>query len=194
MLFSKFFNLKNKELLYFDVLPLMFDIKTTTLQTIKHMSDSKNKFIKTLAERIIKYANDNKTTDSIMFNVDVNLQTVKNFTNADLVLGLDSNAQYSINLEKKVVFADKNEKGVQKISLSEDQINEKYPYLYNELQSLATGKSGKYRIVQAFLKNVKEKEDQEYCYEKGKHDKRKSGSYYVFSQKSYDEVKRIVEE
>lgn len=181
------FALKNKELLSMQYLPLFFNIKKTTIQEIKEMHCSKDEYIKSIADRIINFANANKELDSILYNVDVNLQTIKNILNADIVLGIDKNSNYTINLEKKFQLGNEKDKGLQKVTLTDDEIDKIYPYSYDELMALKV--KGKYKELQQFIKSVRTADNSlDYCYQKGNHPKRKTQGFYVYSQKCYDEI------
>lgn len=190
----KHFKFKNQEILSMQCLPIFFNINKTTIQELKTIQNSKDLFVKSLAERIINFANLNKDDESIMYNVDINLQTVKNFKNADLIFGLDNNSDYTINLEKKYVLGNKSDKGLQKITLTDDEINEKYPFVYDNLIELKQ-KKGDYKKIQDFIKSIRMADNsQEYCYEKNKHPQRKTGSYFIYSQKCYDEIVELIKE
>ena len=190
----KYFKFKNQEILSMQCLPIFFNINKTTIQELKSIQNSKDIFIKSLAERIINFANLNKDEDSIMYNVDVNLQTVKNFKNADLIFGLDSKSEYTINLEKKYILGNKSDKGLQKVTLTDDEINEKYPYVYDNLRELKQ-KKGDYKKIQEFIKTIRDADNsQEYCYEKNKHPQRKTGAYFIYSQKCYDEILELIKD
>lgn len=185
------FVLKNKELLSMQYLPLFFNIKKTTIQELKEMRGSKDEYIKSIADRIINFANANKELDCILYNVDVNLQTIKNITNADIVLGIDKNSNYTINLEKKFQLGNQKDKGLQKVTLSDDEIDKMYPYSYDELMALKV--NGKYKELQQFIKGVRTADNAlDYCYQKGNHPKRKTQGFYVYSQKCYDEVIQLM--
>ena len=186
-----YFVLKNKELLSMQYLPLFFNIKKTTIQELKEMHSSKDEYIKSIADRIINFANQNKESDAILYNVDVNLQTIKNITNADIVVGIDKNSNYTINLEKKFQLGNKSDKGLQKITLSDDEINKIYPYSYDDLMALK--EKGRYKEVQKFIKSVQECSNSvEYCYKKGTHPRRKTQGFFVYSQKCYDEIVELM--
>lgn len=188
----KYFKFKHQEILSMQCLPIFFNIVKTTIQEIKVIQNSKDTFIKSLADRIVSFASSNKDIDSIMYNVDINLQTVKNFKNADLIFGLDDGSDYTINLEKKYVLGNKSDKGLQKVTLTDDEINEKYPYIYENLIELRQNK-GDYKRIQEFIKSVRNADNAiEYCYEKNKHPQRKTGSFYIYSQKCYDEILSMV--
>ena len=185
------FALKNKELLSMQYLPLFFNIKMTTIQELKEMRNSKDEYIKLIADRIINFANDNKELDSILYNVDVNLQTIKNISNADIVLGIDKNSNYTINLEKKFQLGNGNDKGLQKVTLSDDEIDKMYPYSYDELMALKA--KGKYKELQQFIKSVRTADNcLDYCYQKGTHPKRKTQGFFVYSQKCYNEIVQLM--
>lgn len=190
----KYFKFKNQELLTMQCLPIFFNINKTTIQELKAIQNSKDMFIKSLADRIINFATSKKDKDSIMYNVDINLQTVKNFKNADLIFGLNNKSDYTINLEKKYILGKKSDKGLQKITLTDDEINEKYPYIYDNLIELKQ-KKGDYKKIQDFIKNIRTVDNSlEYCYEKNKHPQRKTGSYFIYSQKCYDEIVELIKE
>ena len=185
------FALKNKELLSMQYLPLFFNIKKTTIQELKEMRNSKDEYIKSIADRIINFANANKELDSILYNVDANLQTIKNISNADIVLGIDKNSNYTINLEKKFQLANSKDKGLQKVTLSDDEIDKMYPYSYDELMSLKV--KGKYKELLQFIKNIITIDNSlDYCYQKGNHPKRKTQGFFVYSQKCYDEIMQLM--
>lgn len=189
----KYFKFKHQEILSMQCLPIFFNIAKTTIQEIKVIQNSRDAFIKSLADRIVNFANSNKDGDSIMYNVDINLQTVKNFKNADLIFGLDNSSDYTINLEKKYVLGNKFDKGLQKVTLTDDEINEKYPYVYDNLIELKQNK-GDYKKIQEFIKSIRSADNSiEYCYEKNKHPQRKTGSYYIYSQKCYDEILSLIQ-
>ena len=100
---TKFFEFEHNFLLNMQYKPLFFNITKTTIQELQDMSNSKNIYIKSVADRIFNFANANNETDSVLFNIDYTLQSVKNLKNADLLLGLDSNSNYTIKQKKRVV-------------------------------------------------------------------------------------------
>lgn len=187
---TKFFEFEHQTLLNMQYTPLFFNITKTTIQELQDMSNSKNFYIKSVADRIFNFANANNETDSVLFNIDYTLQSVKNLKNADILLGLDTNSNYTLNQEKKVILASSDEKGIQKVNLTEDEINKLYPYGYRDLSKFAKGKY--YKKVIGFLQEIKD--NPTFSYNKGKHPSRKSGGYYVYSQAAYDEVQKIINE
>lgn len=185
-----FFEFEHNSLLNMQYTPLFFNITKTTIQELQDMSNSKNIYIKSVADRIFNFANANNEADSVLFNIDYTLQSVKNLKNADLLFGLDSNSNYTIKQEKRVVLASSDEKGIQKVNVSEEDINRLYPYGYNELQKLAQKHC--YTKVQRFLQEAKN--NQKYSHIGGEHRSRKTKGYYVYSQAAYDEVQKIINE
>ena len=185
------FTLKNKELLSMQYLPLFFNIKRTTFQEIKTMHNSKDDYIKSIADRIINFANTHKNFESLLYNVDINLQTIKNISNADIIVGINKDSNLTINLEKKFQLGNKKDKGLQKVTLSDEEIDKLYAYSYEDLMSLKV--KGKYKEIQQFIKYIRKSDNcLEYCYEKGKHPKRKTPGFFVYSQKCYNEIEELV--
>ena len=185
---TKFFEFEHQSLLNMQYIPLFFNVAKTTIQALQDMKNSQDEYLKSIADRIYNFANANNETDSVLFNIDYTLQSVKNLKNADLLLGLDSNSNYTIKQQKRIVLASSDEKGIQKVNVSEEDINRLYPYGYNELQKLA--KKHCYKKVQKFLQGAKN--NQKYSHIGGEHRSRKTKGYYVYSQEAYDEVQKII--
>ena len=79
----------------------------------------------------IKSLDDIGVEDSVIVGFDVYLNSIKKELNADIIAAISENAKICLTVEKKIQITE--EKGAQKMQLTDDEIFRLYPYGYNEL-------------------------------------------------------------
>lgn len=180
----------NIDIQEFNTLPLVFKVNESPIKIAKKIaSDPKAKEeLKSFVNNIIessKILPNIETQRPIIYDINVNLQSVKKCSNADIVLAIDQEAETGIRRDIAVHISD--DKSAQAIQLSDEEYYKYYCLNHNGLIKLAREKYD-FKLNKEFRDKVfgEIKGSERYSNRRSSHPQRKDISPYDYSKKALE--------
>ena len=179
-----------------NTLPLMFKVSATPIDVAQSLvnNPTTRKELKAFLQSIletIKELNQVANPKSILYNIDVNLQSVKKSTNADLVVAIDNNAPLKVATEKVVRIVSDN--SAMAVSLTDTEFYDYYSWTYSILFAEARKLDGYDCEVFKKAKSILQG-DLIYGSKRQNHPKHKPSHTFYYSPKSLEIVKNMFDE
>jgi len=168
------------------VLPLVFSIQKSPLEIIESIKNDpkENMKLKEFITNLIQRIQNCDVSDGILYDIDVNLQSVKKIDNSDIIVAIDGRSPISVKTTKTVKLS--KDTDAQKVTLTDEEIFALFPYTSSSLTKEA---SKRYYFVQNSDQHRRIKQEieaaPEACYYRANHPQKKSGQDKFFSEKAF---------
>lgn len=146
------------------ILPLGFKLPFRPTDFLSKKASSSSNFPETkeFINKVVQVITDLKNEgieESVVLGYGVYLESVKKATNSDILAALTSPNEAEVRIAKSTKIIPTRDPGAQKVYLSEDQLNDLYPYSYDDIVQNCRKRYDGYSMNQFFwdlMKKVKQ--------------------------------------